>query len=109
MYECLSHTVFSDERFGKSVIGFLDGLVWLERYYQLQGDNKTWRLKPKSHLLAELGREGINPSSTWTYRDESFRGDLASIGQRLGGDFTMSAVSRHILNRWIAREPFPVV
>lgn len=109
MYECLSHTVFSDESFGKSVIGFLDGLVWLERYYQVQGDNKTWRLKPKSHLLAELGREGINPSSTWTYRDESFGGDLASIGKRLGGDFTMLAVSRQILNRWIAREPFPVV
>ena len=85
----------------------MKGLVWLERFFQRQDDRVSWRMKPKSHLLLELAREKTNPIHTWCYRDESWGGHMAELGRRSGGAFTMSAISKQLLLRFIAREPFP--
>ena len=107
MYACLSESQWCPVEFEKSVVAFMKGLVWLERFFQRQDDRVSWRMKPKSHLLLELAREKTNPIHTWCYRDESWGGHMAELGRRSGGAFTMSAISKQLLLRFIAREPFP--
>ena len=94
-------------RFSKAVLAFLDALAWLNQHYERQNDVKSWRLKPKSHYLAELGRIGCNPSNSWTYKDESFGGFAAELSKRRGGAFTMLSVSRHLLSQYCAMQSFP--
>lgn len=107
VYDCLHSQRFSRDNFQSSIHNFLKGLAWLARYHENRGDTQSWRLKPKTHLLAELGREGINPTQTWCYRDESWGGDMSHLAERRGGHFTMLAVSRSLLSRFTAQEPFP--
>ena len=107
MYACLSRHNWCPVKFETASIAFLNGMVWLERYHQRQNDHTSWRLKPKSHLLLELAREGTNPSLTWCYRDESWGGEVAELARRSGGAFTILAVSRQMLLRFLARESFP--
>ena len=63
-------------RFRTGVHAFLTCFAKLQERAQAHGDHKSWRLKPKSHFLAELARDGVRPSLTWTYLDESFGGGL---------------------------------
>jgi len=107
MYACLSRTNWCPVVFETASIAFMNGMVWVERFHQRQEDHTSWRLKPKSHLLLELAREGTNPSLTWTYRDESWGGEVAELAHRSGGAFTILAVSRQMLFRFLARESFP--
>ena len=94
-------------RFSKAVLAFLNAMVWLNQHYESQGDAKSWRLKPKSHYLAELARMGCNPSNSWTYKDESFGGFAAELSRRRGGALTMLSVSRQLLSQYCATQDFP--
>ena len=102
-----SHFSRCAARFNKAVVAFLQAMVWLNQHYESEGDEKKWRLKPKSHYLAELARIGCNPSNTWTYKDESFGGFAAELSKRRGGALTMLAVSRQLLSQYCASQDFP--
>ncbi|CAE7546111.1 Lztr1 [Symbiodinium sp. CCMP2592] len=88
IYACLSTAAWDKEVFRVSSQRFL--LLWgsLETYFEV---DKLFRVKPKAHQLFELARGEVNPSKTWTYRDESYGHTLALLGRRRGGKFSMNA------------------
>ncbi len=67
----------------------------------------AWRVKPKVHLWLELCQEGIDATSTWTYRDEDFGGFLAQLSKRRGGKLTVAAASSSFLRRFLMKQPVP--
>ena len=64
-------------------------------------------MKPKLHLLLELGLEGSNPSSSWTYRDEDFGGSMAHLSRRRGGLLKPLPTSSNLLRRFAIRHRLP--
>ncbi|CAE7543551.1 unnamed protein product [Symbiodinium sp. CCMP2592] len=104
IYACLSTAAWDKEVFRVSSQKFL--LLWgsLETYFEV---DKLFRVKPKAHQLFELARGEVNPSKTWTYRDESYGHTLAFLGRRRGGKFSMNAVSCQVLRRFLAANKVP--
>ncbi|CAE7201729.1 unnamed protein product [Symbiodinium sp. CCMP2592] len=104
IYACLSTAAWDKEVFRVSSQKFL--LLWgsLETYFEV---DKLFRVKPKAHQLFELARGEVNPSKTWTYRDESYGHTLALLGKRRGGKFSMYAVSCQVLRRFLAANKVP--
>ncbi|CAE7838507.1 unnamed protein product [Symbiodinium sp. CCMP2592] len=104
IYACLSTAAWDKEVFRISSQKFL--LLWgsLETYFEV---DKLFRVKPKAHQLFELARGEVNPSKTWTYRDESYGHTLALLGRRRGGKFSMNAVSCQVLRRFLAANKVP--
>ncbi|CAE7808802.1 unnamed protein product [Symbiodinium sp. CCMP2592] len=104
IYACLSTAAWDKEVFRVSSQKFL--LLWgsLETYFEV---DKLFRVKPKAHQLFELARGEVNPSKTWTYRDESYGHTLALLGRRRGGKFSMNAVSCQVLRRFLAANKVP--
>ena len=49
----------------------------------------------------------LGPAHTWTYRDESFGHTLALLAKRRGGKFSMAAVSKATLLRFLAANKVP--
>ena len=70
-------------------------------------EDKLFRLKPKAHKLVESARHDVNPIKTWTYRDESFGHNLALLGGKRGGRFSMYAVFAQALRRFLAANKLP--
>ena len=106
MYACLSTAAWDKDVCRVSSQKFL--LFWesLETYF---AQDKIFRVKPKAHQLFELARAQVNPSKTWTYRDESYGHTLALLGRRRGGKFSMYAVSCQVLRRFLAANKVPRV
>ena len=63
-------------------------------------DPKTWRIKPKLHLLLELSFSGGRPSLCWTYRDEDFGGSVGHFAKRRGAPMTARGFSAAVLKRF---------
>ena len=57
-------------------------------------------MKPKLHLLLELGEEQGSPASCWTYRDESWGGTVAAFARRRAGTLTTASCSNNLLQRF---------
>ena len=76
MFACLSAAAWDKDVFRAAFQRFL--LFWesLETYFL---EDKIFKVKPKVHLLFELARGEVNPSKTWTYRDESYGQTLALL------------------------------
>ena len=74
----LSTAAWDKDVFRESSQKFL--LFWgsLETYFE---EDKLFSVKPKAHQLFELARAQVNPSKTWTYRDESYGHTLALLGK----------------------------
>ena len=104
MYACLS--AWDPEAFARSSQKFLLLLAALETNF-LQ--SKMFRVKPKSHQIVELSRNGTNPICTWNYRDESFGHYLATLAKRRGGTFSLQAVASSCLLRFLAANHLPVL
>ena len=76
----------------------------------IQSNGKTWRVKPKAHLLCELCEfTNDRPSDTWTYRDEEFGGSLAGYSRLRGGAITPMSVGNTVLKKWMVNNRLPVV
>lgn len=81
--------------------------VVLEKYelHQRPGSMR-WRVKPKSHMFAELCEfvclQHGPPRSFWCYRDEDFGGWLTRVAERQGGPNTGSATAARALQRFCA-------
>ena len=61
----------------------------LEHEAVAQGNQNSWRAKPKLHQLAELMQFSLQDSGTpdkwWTHKDEDWGGWLANTAVRRGG------------------------
>ena len=70
-----------------------------------------FRVKPKAHLLFECSRdeseEGASPALYWTYRDESLGHTLATLAGRRGGKFSITAVSKAVVLRFMSANKVP--
>ena len=106
MYDCLAEANFNSVRMAETCRRFCLLQVALE---QTCPTAKGWRVKPKMHLLQELCECTDNrPSQMWTYRDESFGGDVAKIARSRGGHCTPMAVGNNVLLKFLAKHPVPV-
>ena len=104
VYANLSSAVWNHEDFQNACKRFLMLFLALEKHFL---ETKLFRVKPKAHQLVELGRDGSNPSLSWTYRDESFGHTLALLAKRRGGKFSMAAVSKAVLLRFLSANAVP--
>ena len=104
MYACLSAANWDADKFLRAAQKFLLLMRTLESFF---GEDILFRVKPKGHLLLELARSRTNPAHTWTYRDESFGHTLALLARRRGGKFSMAAVSKATLLRFLAANKVP--
>jgi hypothetical protein len=73
-----------------------------------QGDELSWRIKPKMHLFIELAEFPApllgNPSNFWAYADEDFVGWIAQLAASRGGPSAASTTARKTLERYAAIE-----
>ena len=67
-------------------------------------DTKTWRARPKFHLLQHILDEackGLHPKDVWNYRDETFGYTMQQLWFRRGGKTKSPKVeSESVLLRW---------
>ena len=80
--------------------------VSLRDYY---GDNITWRVKPKLHLLLHLSQSSTCSKDIWCYRDEDFGGATATMVRAKGGHNTPGNSSQVVLDKFKARNDLPVL
>ena len=72
---------------------------------EANGDDHSWRIKPKMHMMVELLEfqteqlEG-SPTEFWAYMDEDFVGEIAQISSRRGGPAHSATVAEAVLNRY---------
>ena len=104
-YDCLSDDMADAVAVGvleECAFGFHEDLVQLNALRPAR-----WTLRPKIHQFLELSLERTPPSRSWTYRDESYGGDLAQQAHHRGGICTALSMSRNALSRFVARERVP--
>ena len=106
MYDCLAADRFESDKLAQACRRFCLLVVALE---QTCPETKGWRVKPKLHLLQEMCECSDNrPSQMWTYRDESFGGDMAKAARSRGGRNSPLGVGRNVLLKYLAKHPVPV-
>jgi hypothetical protein len=71
-----------------------------------QQSSGLWRMKPKVHLAQELlefsGESLGSPQNFWTYRDESWMGQLALAAHPAGGPINPATITTKLLQRYRA-------
>ena len=105
-YSCLSPSLWNPDHFEAAVHKFALLYQVLEAHVS---DNCHWRIKPKLHLLLELARTRVNPSLSWTYRDEGFGGTLALLAKRRGGEFSLLGRSQAMRLKFFASNTVPIL
>ena len=80
--------------------------VALEQSALAAGDDLSWRVKPKLHMMQELiqhvGVEFGSARDFWTYQDESWGGWLSNCAARRGGAKFAGTVAFGLLQRYRA-------
>ena len=110
LYQLLRTENWNAREFQKHSMEFVLCFGALEDHFAEQRPGtKLFRVKPKAHLLQELALTGNNPSKQWTYRDEAFGHSLALLAKRRGETFSVKAVSRAVLLRFLAGNPVPMI
>lgn len=105
MYDCLAADTFTSQRLKDACRRFCTLVVALESTSPVA---KGWRVKPKLHLLQEMCEMSDNrPSQMWTYRDESFGGDMAKSARSRGGKNTPLSTGRNVLLKFCAKHLVP--
>ena len=105
MYDCLAADVFTSQKLADACRRFCTLAVALESTTAVK---KGWRVKPKLHLLQEMCEMSDNrPSQMWTYRDESFGGDMAKAARARGGKNTPLQTGRNVLLKFCAKHRVP--
>jgi hypothetical protein len=105
MYDCLAADVFTSQKLADACRRFCTLIVGLENTSTIA---KAWRVKPKLHLLQEMCEMSDNrPSQMWTYRDESFGGDMAKSARARGGKNTPLQTGRNVLLKFCAKHRVP--
>ena len=108
IYTGLSTATWNIEEFQNNVQVFLLFMSSLEEFFQA---DLLFRVKPKAHLLFECSRdeseEGASPALYWTYRDEPFGHTLATLAGRRGGKFSITAVSKAVVLRFMSANKVP--
>ena len=70
------------------------------------GQPMLWRQKPKLHMFQELAEyqafELGHPARFWTYRDESFVGEVSKMATSRGGPRAAATAARLTLTRFMA-------
>ena len=66
-------------------------------------DEKFWKVKPKFHMVQELGEytalEAGNPRDFWCYMDEDFVGFIAQVAMSRGGRQGPSTLPCRVVDR----------
>ncbi|CAK0862353.1 unnamed protein product, partial [Prorocentrum cordatum] len=60
---------------------------------------RSWRVKPKAHLLLEMAFAGGQPSLCWAYRGEDFGGSVGHVAKRRGSPLSATGFSRAVIAR----------
>ena len=70
------------------------------------GDDMCWRLKPKVHMMQELGEYQVHilgsPRFFWNYKDEDFVGFVAQLANTAGGPAEAVTAAQRVINRYRA-------
>ena len=70
------------------------------------GGTTFWRIKPKLHMMQELGEYQVfnlgNPRCSWNYRDEDFVGWVADLAKCQGGPKFAVTIARKVVDRYRA-------
>jgi hypothetical protein len=70
------------------------------------GNDRAWKMKPKVHMFQELCSNVCflhgSPENFWTYKDESWCGDMAKSAKRRGGQKHVDTVPTRLLSRFRA-------
>eukprot|EP00439_Symbiodinium_sp_Y106_P079393 s128_g18.t1 len=93
IYTGLSTATWNIDEFQNNVQVFLLFMSSLEEFFQA---DLLFRVKPKAHLLFECSR-----------RDESFGHTLATLAGRRGGKFSITAVSKAVVLRFMSANKVP--
>ena len=74
----------------------------------LSGDGVSFRSKPKTHMFLELcSQDGVDPRSSWCYRDEDFGGPVARQSKMRGRWKDLTAYSGHAFDMFFMKNPVP--
>ena len=99
-YKCLSKNQFDIRDLNRHCICFCQMYSALESFFD---GEILWRVKPKMHLFQECCKDGSNPSTNWTYRDEDFGGYVASMAKLKGGTKSVKNTATNLLLKFRAK------
>jgi len=103
-YMSFEVTPFDPDFTSQSCYDFSILLEALSRRAERRGDDRRWRVKPKAHLMQELGEYQVytmgNPRNSWNYKDEDFVGWIAKLAKTEGGPRSAVTAALKILNRY---------
>jgi hypothetical protein len=103
---CISNEPYNDQLASSACVKFCQLYASLEEEALAQGDELSWRCKPKLHMFQELieflGPEAGSPRHFWTYQDESWGGWLSKTATRRGGPKLAAATALNMLRRYRA-------
>lgn len=102
--ECIFQTDLAQEHSRKFALLY----VSLHDFYHAR-DDRRFRIKPKLHLFMHITQDGSRPARHWNYRDEDWGGSVARLCRRRGGLLSCSAMSRNVLQRFVAGVPVPKI
>ena len=107
-YAQLSHDVFHPPTFSSKAREFALLYVALADHAQAQ-EKCLFHITGKFYLFMEMASfmNSRNPSDVWTYRDESFGGEISSLACRRGGSSNPHAVGMSFFQRFMANNNVP--
>lgn len=107
VYDQLSGAVYVAERMSQAIREFLLLYKSLSDISKAEGKVRLWKIKPKHHLMAEIGMTADLPSLNWCYRDEDFGGTCAKLCRRRGGKNSVLSTGKAFLLKYSAMYRIP--
>ena len=100
--------MFHPQTFSSKAREFALLYVALADHAQAQ-EKCLFHITGKFHLFMEMASfmNSRNPSDVWTYRDESFGGEISSLASRRGGSSNPHAVGMSFFQRFMANNNVP--
>lgn len=107
-YAQLSHDVFHPPTFSSKAREFALLYVALADHAQAQ-EKCLFHITGKFYLFMEMASfmNSRNPSDVWTYRDESFGGEISSLACRRGGSSNPHAVGMSFFHKVYGQQQCP--
>ena len=108
-YQQLSRENFNAAELHKQSTRFALFYVSLNEHFDKLGQ-RYFKVKPKLHMFLEMCLTANTvPSSTWTYRDESWGGEVSDMAANKAGKSNPHALGMSFFNRFFIKYSLPIL
>ena len=108
-YQQLSTENFNAAELHRQSTRFALFYVSLNEHFDKLGQ-RYFKVKPKLHMFLEMClTANTAPSSTWTYRDESWGGEVSNMAANKAGKSNPHALGMSFFNRFFIKYSLPIL